>query len=172
MSKFLDPPTFNTFLDYKTPCLTVSPSKTIHTSFLSNALDADLPTKVTFSARPGTVSQKGLDINPLGKAALQVRLLDLGTREPRQRGFLKFKASVRTDGRRDHGFEIDRRVAVFGLPNTTLYGNVAYRTSNKSKEWTTTSSFGVHQDFRISNLKFSMRAGMTPEGGFVYDLIL
>lgn len=160
------------FLDVETHALTASIQKTIPSNALSKLLDADLPARVTLSAKPGTIGSDGAKWNPSGKAALSIRLLDLGTSDTRQKGFLKFKMSVRTNGRRDHGFEIDRKVQLFNLPNTTLYGNVAYKTNNKIDEWKTMSSFGLHQDIHVAGFKFAARAGLTPEGEFVYDLKL
>lgn len=164
---------FSNFLDLDNLKLTAQISKSIPSNVLSNLLDADLPAKCTFSANAGTVGPDGAHFNPVGKAALNIRLLDLGASDSSQKGFLRFKASARTNGRRDHGFEIDRKVQLFNMSATTLYGNVVYKTTNKSKgEWKTKSSFGLHQDMKIGAVKFAARLGLTPDGDFVYDLRL
>lgn len=164
---------FSNFLDLDKLKFTAQIAKSIPSNLLSNLLDADLPAKVTISGNAGTVGADGAQFNPVGKAALNIRLLDLGASDSRQKGFLRFKASARTNGRRDHGFEIDRKVQLFNMAATTLYGNVVYKTTNKSQgEWKTTSSFGVHQDFKIAGIKFAARLGLTPDGDFVYDLRL
>lgn len=161
------------FIDMDNYKLTASLSKSIPVNALSTMLDADLPAKVTLSGKLGTFWLDEVDVAPVGRIGLNVRLLDLGASDSRQKGFLRFKASARTDGRFDHGFEIDRKIELFSLPNTTLYGNVTYKTSNKSDgEWKTMSSFGVHQDFRVAGVKLAARIGLTPEGDFVYDLKL
>lgn len=168
-----DPVTLSNFIDLDKYKLTASLSKSIAVNALSTVLDADLPAKVTVSGKLGTAWMDGVKMEPVGRVGLNVRLLDLGASDSRQKGYLRFKASARTDGRRDHGFEIDRKVELFSLPNTTLYGNVSYKTTNKSRgEWKTTSSFGLHQDMRFGGLKFAARIGLTPEGDFVYDLKL
>lgn len=165
--------TVSNFLDLDKYKFTAQVSKSIPSNILSNILDADLPAKLTLSAKAGTLWLDGCDWNPVGKAALNIRLLDLGASDSRQKGYLRFKASARTNGKRDHGFEIDRKVQLFNMTSTTLYGNVLYKTTNKSEgEWKTTSSFGVHQDFKLAGIKFAARFGLTPEGDFVYDLRL
>lgn len=164
--------TLSNFVDMDKYNLTATLSKSVPVNTLSTLLDADLPAKVTVMGKLGTLGAEGFVFNPTARASLSIRLLDLGC-DSRQKGYLRFKASARSDGRRDHGFEIDRKVEIFSLPNTTLYGNVLYKTSNKSEgEWKTISSFGLHQDFRISGIKFAGRVGFTPEGQFVYDLKL
>lgn len=165
---------FSNFIDMDNYKLTASLSKSVPVNTLSNMLDADLPAKVTLSGKLGTFWLDEVDVAPVGRIGLNVRLLDLGASDSRQKGFLRFKASARTDGRCDHGFEIDRKVELFSLPNTTLYGNVTYKTSNKSEDgaWKTMSSFGLHQDFRLAGIKLAARVGLTPEGDFVYDLKL
>lgn len=165
--------TFSNFLDLDKYKLTAKISKSIPSNLLSNLLDADLPAKLTLSGTAGTLWLDGAQFNPVGKASLNIRLLDLGASDSRQKGFLRFKAAIRTNGKRDHGFEIDRKVQLFNMTATTLYGNVMYKTTNKSNgEWKTTSSFGVHQDFKMAGVKFAARFGLTPEGDFVYDLRL
>lgn len=164
--------TLSNFVDMDKYNLTATLSKSIPVSTLSTLLDADLPTKVAITGKLGTLGVEGFKVNPMARASLSVRLLDLSS-DSRQKGFFRFKASARTDGRRDHGFELDRRIELFSLPNTTLYGNVLYKTSTKSNgAWKTISSFGLHQDFRMAGIKFSGRIGLTPEGQFVYDLKL
>lgn len=164
--------TLSNFIDMDRYNLTATLSKSVPVNTLSTLLDADLPAKVTVMGKLGTLGAEGFEFNPTARASLSVRLLDLGS-DSRQKGFLRFKASARTDGRRDHGFEVDRKVELFSLPSTTLYGNVLYKTSNKSSgEWKTVSSFGLHQDFRVAGIKFAGRVGVTPEGQFVYDLKL
>lgn len=161
------------FIDLEKYKLTAQVSKSIPSNVLSNWFDADLPAKVTFSAKAGTLWFDGCDWNPVGKAALNIRLLDLGASDSKQKGHLRFKASMRTNGKRDHGFEIDRRVQFFNLSATTLYGNVNYKTTNKSNGvWKTTSSFGVHQELKLGGVKFAARLGVTPDGEFVSDLRL
>lgn len=160
------------FVDVENHALTASISKTVSCNTLSDVLDADLPARLTLTAKPGTLSVDGPKWQPAGKLGLSVRLLDLGTSDDRQKGYLKLKMALRTDGRRDHGFEIDRKVQLFGLDNTTVYGNATYKTNNKADEWKTTSSFGLHQDFRLGGISFAGRVGLTPEGDFVYDLKL
>lgn len=168
-----DPITLTNFIDMNDYKLTATLQKSVPSNALSRLLDADLPAKVTLSAKLGTLWLEGPTMQPVGKVSLAVRLLDLGTSDSRQKGFLKFKANARTNGKTDHGFEIDRKVQLFNLPNTTLYGNVSYRTTNKSEgEWKTVSSFGLHQDFKLGGIRFAGRIGMTPEGGYVYDLKL
>lgn len=164
---------FSNFIDLDKYKLTAQISKSIPSNILSNLLDADLPAKLTFSGKAGTLWFDGAEFNPVGKASLNIRLLDLGASDSRQKGFLRFKASARTNGKRDHGFEIDRKVQLFNMTATTLYGNVVYKTTNKSDgEWKTTSSFGIHQDFKMAGVKFAARLGLTPDGDFVYDLRL
>lgn len=161
------------FVDLEKYKLTASLSKSIPSNILSNMLDADLPAKVTFSGKLGTLWFDEAKFEPVGRVALNVRLLDLGASDSKQKGHLRFKASARTNGRRDHGFEIDRKVQIFGLPKTTLYGNVGYKTTNKSNgAWKTTSSFGLHQEFAVAGVKLAGRLGLTPEGDVVYDLRL
>jgi len=168
-----DPISLTNFIDLNDYKLTAALHKSIPSNALSSLLDADLPTKVTLSGKLGTLWLDGATISPTAKVAVSVRLLDLGASDARQKGFLRFKASARTTGKTDHGFEIDRRVQLFNMANTTLYGNVAYKTTNKSNgEWKTSSSFGVHQDCRLGRFRFAARFGMTPEGDFVYDLKL
>lgn len=171
--KLYDKITLANFVDMDNYKLTASLTKTIPINAVSNLLDADLPAKISFSGKPGSLDQDGFEVKPVGRIGFNVRLLDLGASDSRQKGFLRFKASARTDGRRDHGFEIDRKIELFSLPDTTLYGNVVYKTNNKSNgEWKTTSSFGLHQDFRVAGYKLAARIGLTPEGVFVYDLRL
>jgi hypothetical protein len=161
------------FIDLEKMKLTASLGKSITSNALSNVLYADLPTKVTVSGNLGNAWYGGLNFNPIGKVAVSVRLLDLGSPDLRQAGHLRFKAATRTNGRSDHGFDVDRKVGVMDLRDTMLYGNVAYRTNNLAKgEWKTTSSFGLHQVFRFGGVKFAARVGMTPEGEFVYDIRL
>lgn len=171
--KLYDPVGIGNFLDLEKNKLTASLSKSFKSNILSRMLDADLPTKVTFGGKLGHLWVDGFNFNPIGKVGLTIRLLDLGASDSRQAGFLRFKAAARTNGKTDHGFEIDRRVAVFNLPSTTLYGNVTYKTNNKAEGvWKSNSSFGVHQDFKVGALRFAGRLGMTPEGNAVYDLRL
>lgn len=166
-----DPVSVSNFIDMDKYKLTAALFKSIPVNALSTLLDADLPAKVTVSGKLGNLWLDGLTVRPIARIGLNVRLLDLGASDSRQKGFLRFKASARTDGRRDHGFEIDRKIELFSLPNTTVYGNVTYKTSNKSNgEWKTSSSFGLHQDFRIAGIKLAARVGLTPEGDFAYDL--
>lgn len=165
--------TFSNFIDLEKNKLTASIAKTIPSNILSNLLDADLPAKLTLSGKIGTLWFDGAEFNPIGKAAINIRLLDLGASDSRQKGYLRFKAAMRTNGKSDHGFEIDRKVQLFNMTATTLYGNVLYKTTNKSDgEWKTTSSFGIHQDLKIGGIKFAARFGLTPEGDFKYDLKL
>lgn len=168
--RLYDKLTLSNFVDLDAQSLTFQLNKTIPTSLLSTAFDADLPAKFVLSARPGAISQKGANFAPLAKASFNVRLLDLGTTDSHQKGFLKFKYTIRSNGRRDHGFEIDRKLSLFGLPSTTLYGNVTYRTNNKAREWKTKSSFGLHQDFKFAGIKCAARVGLTPEGHSVVDI--
>lgn len=161
------------FIDLEKNRLTASLSKSLKSNALSNLLDADLPAKVTVSGKLGNVWYDSFDFAPIGKLGLTVRLLDLGAADSRQGGFLRFKAATRTNGRADHGFEIDRRVAIMNLPSTTLYGNVAYRTNNQANGvWKTTSSFGVHQGLHFAGMRCAFRVGMTPEGQLFTDLRL
>lgn len=168
--RLYDKLTLSNFVDLDAQSLTFQLNKTIPTSLLSTAFDADLPAKFLLSARPGTISQKGANFAPVAKASFNVRLLDLGTSESHQKGFLKFKYTIRSNGRRDHGFEIDRKLSLFGLPNTTLYGNVTYRTNSKTREWKTKSSFGIHQDVKVAGIKCTARIGLTPEGHSVVEI--
>lgn len=171
--KLYDEVTISNFVDIDKYKLTAQLSKSIPSNVISNLLDADLPAKLTLSAKVGTLWFDGVECDPIGKAAVSVRLLDLGASDSRQMGFLKFKAAAKTNGKAEHGFEIDRRVQLFDMTTTTLYGNVLYNTTNKSEgEWKTTSSFGIHQDFNVRGFKFGARIGMTPEGEFVSDLRL
>lgn len=163
----------NNFVDLEKMKLTASVSKTFKSDALSTLLCADLPVKITAGGKLGNAWYDGASFNPIGKLALSVRLLDLSSPDSRQGGHLRFKAATRTNGRADHGFEIDRKVSVMDLRNTMLYGNVAYRTNNRAKgEWKTTSSFGLHQSIRFAGVNFAARVGMTPEGEFVYDIRL
>lgn len=171
--KLYDKITLTNFIDMDNYKLTAGLTKTFPINTVSNLLDADLPAKISFSGKAGTLDQDGFEVKPVGRVGFNIRLLDLGASDSRQKGFLRFKASARTDGRRDHGFEIDRKIELFSLPDTTLYGNVVYKTNNKSNgEWKTNSSFGLHQDIRIAGFRFAARVGLTPEGDFVYDLRL
>lgn len=169
-----DPITVTNFIDLDKYKAQAALSKSIPFDNLSRLLDADLPIKVTLSAKLGTLGPNdGLKFNPIARAGFNLRLLDLGASDARQRGYLRFKAAVRSDGRCDHGFEIDRKIEVFSWQNTMLYGNVIHKTSNRSHgEWKTHSSFGVHQDIRLAGVKFAARLGLTPEGNVVYDLKL
>lgn len=161
------------FIDLEKMKLTASLSKTVRSNALSRLLSADLPVKVTAGGKLGNAWYDGASFNPIGKLALSVRLLDLSSPDSRQGGHLQFKATTRTNGRADHGFEIDRKVSIMDLRSSFLYGNVAYRTNNRAKgEWKTTSSFGLHQSVRFAGFKFAARVGMTPEGEFVYDIRL
>jgi hypothetical protein len=161
------------FVDLEKNKLTASVTKSIRSNALSNLLDADLPMKLTLGGKLGHAWLDGVEYSPVGKLGLTIQLLDLGGSDTRQGGFLRFKANTRTNGRTDHGFEIDRKVALFNLRHTTLYGNVSYRTSNRTRGvWKTVSSFGVHQAFKVAGVKCAARVGMTPEGEFVYDLRL
>lgn len=170
---FYDRIGISNFIDLEKLKLTASLSKTIKSNALSTLLYADLPVKVTVGGKLGNAWYDGASFNPIGKVALSVRLLDLSSPDSRQAGHLRFKAATRTNGRSDHGFEIDRKVSVMDFRNTMVYGNVAYRTTSRAKgEWKTTSSFGLHQVFRCAGLKFAARVGMTPEGEFVYDIRL
>lgn len=168
-----DSVTFSNFLDLERYKLTASLAKSIPSNILSNLLDADLPARLTLSGKLGTLWFEGPVFSPVAKAALNIRLLDLGASDSRQKGYLRFKAAIRSNGKRDHGFEIDRKVQLFNMTATTLYGNVLYKTTNKSDgEWKTTSSFGIHQDLKLAGVRFAARFGLTPEGDFVYDLKL
>lgn len=161
------------FIDMDKYKLTASLTKSFPINVLSTVLDADLPAKVSLTGKVGTLGVDGLDLTPIGRVGFNVRLLDLGASDSRQKGFLRYRAAARTDGRRDYGFEIDRKIELFSLPNTTLYGNVIYKTSNKTNgDWKTISSFGLNHDFRISGYRITARVGLTPEGDFVYDLRL
>ncbi len=161
------------FVDLEKNKLTASLSKSFRSNAFSKLLDVDLPAKLTIGGRIGTLWFEGFRIAPVAKMALSVRLLDLGASDSRQAGFLRFKAATRTNGRSDHGFEIDRKISMFNMPSTTLYGNVAYKTNNRANGiWKSSSSFGIHQDFRFGGFKFAARVGMTPEGEYVYDLRL
>lgn len=163
------------FLDIDKYQLMMSLNKSIPLNKLSTLLDADLPAKISLSGKLGTFGSDGLKMGPLARIGFNLRLLDLGASDTRQKGFLRFKASARTDGRIDHGFEIDRKAEILpSMPQTMLYGNVMYKTSNRNVngEWKTVSSFGLHQDFRLFGIKLAARAGLTPEGKFVYDLKL
>lgn len=159
--------------DLERRAFTVSVQKSVRSRVLSNLLDADLPAKVTLSGRVGTLGLDGGVFEPIAKVALGIRLLDLGAGAKGQGGFLRYKAAIRSNGRRGHGFEIDRKVAIANLHNTKLYGNVAYKTDDKSAgAWKTVSSFGIHQNCRLAGVPFATRIGMTPEGDFVYDIKL
>lgn len=161
------------FVDLEKIKFTASLNKSFRSNALSNLLDADLPAKFTVGGKLGTLWFDGANFEPVGKVAVTVRLLDLGASDSRQAGYLRFKAATRTNGKSDHGFEIDRKISFFNMQNTTLYGNVAYRTDNRSNGvWKTSSSFGVHQNFRFAGVKFAARVGMTPDGEYVYDLKL
>jgi hypothetical protein len=165
--------TVSNFIDLEKNKLTASLSKSVRLNVFSRLLDADLPTKLTVGGKLGNAWIDGFNFNPVARLGLTIRLLDLGASDSRQAGFLRFKASVRTNGREDHGFEVDRKVAIFNLRQTTLYGNVAYRTHNRANgTWRTASSFGIHQAVRFAGISFAGRIGMTPEGNFVYDLRL
>lgn len=171
--RLFDPIGIGNFLDLDKNKFTAGLNKTFRSNILSNIFDVDLPAKLTFGGKLGTLWLEGLNVSPVGKASLSVQLLDLGASDSRQSGWLRYKASVRTNGRADHGFEIDRRISVLNMQYTTLYGNVNYKTSNKAGgAWKSTSSFGVHQDFRLAGLRFAARVGMTPEGEYVGDLRL
>lgn len=171
LQSFYDPLSLTNFYDAGENALTLRISKTVNTNVLSELLDADFPAKIKVSAAPCTFNEQRFAWAPWAKASLNVRLLDLGASDKRQRGSLRFRMGMASDGRRGHGFEIDRRVAFLGLRTTTLYGNVKYRTNNKSEgEWKTKSSFGVHQEFKIMGSPLAARAGLTPEGDFVYEL--
>lgn len=162
------------FVDLEQNKFTAAINKSFKSDLLSHLLDVDLPAKITLNGKLGSFWLDGLKIDPTAKASLSVRLLDLGASDSRQTGFLRFKASARTSGKTDHGFEIDRKVSVHhNMPNTTVYGNVSYKTNNREKGlWKSTSSFGIHQDIKFSGMRFAARLGMTPEGAFVYDLRL
>jgi hypothetical protein len=166
--------TVGNFIDLEKNKLTASISKSFRSNVLSRLLDADLPARLTASGKLGNIWVDGMTFSPVAKLALTIRLLDLGgASDSRQVGFLRFKAAARTNGRADSGLEIDRRVAIFNLRHTTLYGNVAYKTNNRANgAWRTVSSFGIHQAVRIAGISFAGRIGMTPEGDFVYDLRL
>ncbi len=168
-----DPIGLGNFVDLEKNKFTASLNKSFKSNLLSRLLDVDLPAKITLGGKLGSLWLDGLRIDPIAKATLSVRLLDLGASDSRQTGFLRFKASARTNGKTDHGFEIDRKVSVLNMPNTTFYGNVTYKTNNREKGvWKSTSSFGIHHDFKFSGLRFAGRLGMTPEGNTVYDLRL
>lgn len=170
---FYDPISLSNFVDLEKTKLTASISKSFRSNVLSKLLDVDLPAKLSLGGRVGHLWLDGFKMDPVAKAALSVRLLDLGASDSRQGGFLRFKAGRDTTGYAGHGFEIDRRISVLSLPSTTLYGNVQYKTNNRNVGvWKTSSSFGLHQDFRIAGLRFAARVGMTPEGEYVYDLRL
>lgn len=161
------------FIDLEKNKLTASISKSFRTNILSRWLDSEMPSKITVGGKLGNVWLDGFEYKPVGKVAMTVQLLDLGATDSRQTGFLRFKAATRTNGLADAGFEVDRKVAVLNFPSTCVYGNVSYRTTNRSSgNWKTSSSFGIHQAFRFAGLRCAVRAGMTPEGEFVYDLRL
>lgn len=161
------------FFDLDKNKFTASLEKSIRSNVLSKIADADLPAKVTIGGKLGTLWFDGVNFDPVGKVGLTIRLLDLGGSDARQAGYLRFKAAKRTNGRSDHGFEIDRKIAIFNMRHTTLYGNVGYRTNNRANGvWKTSSSFGVHQALKLVGVKCAVRVGMTPEGEFVTDLRL
>jgi len=103
---------------------------------------------------------------PVGRAKLTVKLLDLGGEEESKKGALKYKASVDTRGVRKQGFEIDRLFPLFSSKWTRLFGNVTYHTSNVPHEWRwkSESTFGIDQAAKLLGVKFSIRVGLTPEG--------
>lgn len=162
------------FVDLEKTKLIASIQKSFKSSQLSRLFDVDLPAKVTFGARFASLgADDGLKWAPIGKAALSIRLLDLGASDDRQTGFVRFKAAAFTNKKTHHGFEIDRKISLLNLPSTTLYGNVSYKTNNQSKGvWKSVSSFGFHQDFKLPALRFAARVGMTPEGKPVFDVRL
>lgn len=170
--RLYDPPSLGNVVDLERQALTLQLSKTLRSSFLSSAFDSDLPAKLVLTLRGATVDRNGAALAPAARAALSLRLLDLGSADARQAGFLKFKLALHSERPRSHGFEIERRVALFGLPRTSLYGNIVYRTNAAVKAWTTRSSFGVHHDLRFAGVKCAARVGLTPDGRTVFDLKL
>jgi len=163
------------FVDLEKTKLIASLGKSFKSSALSKLFDVDLPAKLSLGARFASLGpDDGLKWQPVGKAALSIRLLDLGASDQRQTGFLRFKAAAYTNGNTHHGFEIDRKISLLNLPSTTLYGNVAYKTNNHHSKgvWKSVSSFGFHQDFKLAPLRFAARIGMTPEGKPVFDVRL
>lgn len=169
--KLYDAITLHNFVDLEKRNLTASISKSFRSDALSTLLGADFPAKITVGGKLGNAWHNGVTFNPLGKLALAVQLLDLSSPDSRQAGFLKFKAATRTNGRADHGFEIDRKVSVFNFRDTSLYGNVRYGTNNRANGiWKTHSSFGLHQTVRFAGVKFGALIGMTPEGAVVTDI--
>lgn len=171
--KLFDPIGLGNFVDLEKNKLTAALNKTFRIDVLSKLFDVELPAKLSLGGKLGTFWADGLNMNPIGKVGLSVQLLDLGAADSRQSGWLKYKATMRTNGKMGHGFEIDRRVSILNMQNTTLYGKVTYNTNNKANgEWKSGSDFGIHQDFRLMGVRFAARVGMTPEGKYVYDLRL
>lgn len=162
---------FSNFFDLNKHSLTATLAKSVHLNTFSKVFDADLPAKAELSGKLGTLGIDGFNVCPKARISLSIRLLDLGS-DSRHKGYLRSKSSAGTDGRLNQSFEIDRKVELFGLPNTSLYGNVTHKISNRRNngEWRTVSSFGLHQNFLILGFKFSGRVGLTPEGRIVFDL--
>eukprot|EP00171_Calliarthron_tuberculosum_P010641 IDg10641t1 len=162
--KLFDSIGLSNFVDLEKNKFTAALNKTFRIDVLSKLFDVELPAKLTLGGRLGTLWVDGLDVNPVGKVSMSVQLLDLGAADSRQSGWLKYKATMRTNGKMGHGFEIDRRVSVHNMQNTMVYGKVTYNTNNKANgEWKSRSDFGIHQDFRLMGLRFAARVGMTPE---------
>lgn len=169
--RFYDAITVRNFVDLAHRSLTASLRKSFHSDALSAVAGADFPARLTVSAKLGNASHAGASFDPAAKLALSVRLLDLGSADGRQRGYLRFKAATRSCRRSDHGFEIDRKLCVWHLTDTAVYGNVRYGTDSAWKGvWKTVSSFGLHQTLRFAGVTVGVSVGMTPEGAVVTDI--
>lgn len=152
---------------------TAAAHKSFRIDVLSRLLDVDMPARLVLGGRLGTLWSDGPKYEPIGKASVSVRILDLGGSK-QERGWLKWKGVAKTNGRMTHGFEIERCVTLGNLKGTNLYGNVSYVTSNRLSKgvWSSSSSFGIDQGFKLWGLHFNARVGLTPEGKPVYDLRL
>ncbi|GAB0492683.1 hypothetical protein MMPV_003951 [Pyropia vietnamensis] len=165
------------FVDLSTKSLGLNVGKSWSGGVLSRLSGVDLPARVTVGGKLASLDLKGAAVNPVGKAAISVRLLDLSgpSAEPRNGGSLKFKAATRTNGKNDHAFVLDRTVAVGGgaLSSTAAYGNIKYGSKDGTRDgWRTDASVGLEQRLVTGGFKWAVRGGVTSTGEFVYDLML
>ncbi|OSX76726.1 hypothetical protein BU14_0177s0007 [Porphyra umbilicalis] len=165
------------FLDVGAKALGVNVAKSWGGGVLSRVAGGDFPARVAVGGKLASLDLKGAHVNPVGKAAISVRLLDLSgpAYEPRNAGSLKFKAATRTNGKSDHGFVLDRTVAVGGghLSATAVFGRVKYGSTDGTRGgWRTDASVGVEQRLTTGGFKWALRGGVTATGELVYDLML
>mmetsp|Transcript_13374 Transcript_13374/g.33949 ORF Transcript_13374/g.33949 Transcript_13374/m.33949 type:complete len:213 (+) Transcript_13374:500-1138(+) len=152
--------------------------KTFKSDLFSETLKADLPLKVVFAANLLTYDKDKEEFKRFPKANVtaNLRILDLGSSDGRNPGFLNYQYKIDTDKRVSHIFDIDRVAPFFKLDHTRFYGHVRYKYTNASKAWGMESSFGLQQHVPVKvgkiKLKPRFRVGMSPEGQAKYGISL